>query len=237
MGAGKKFQVSGFKFRGSKTKVSKFRVSKSKVSKFQVSKFRNSKTKVSKVRVSRSKVSKFQVSKFRNSKTKLSKFPVSKFRVSKARVSKFSGFQNFDNKSRDVQIAHCKERGEWAELCFMERAARHGLRVSKPHGDSAPYDVVVEWDGRFRRVQVKSTIYRRRGESYSLNVMGPGRKAYRRGVVDFVAVYLIPIDRWYIIPYEALGEKKCSVHFKPGGIRQKYEEYREGWERLKDRSQ
>ena len=222
MGAGKKFQVSGFKFRGSKTKVSKFRVSKSKVSKFHVSKFRNSKTKVSKVRVSRSKVSKFQVS---------------KFRVSKARVSKFSGFQNFDNKSRDVQIAHCKERGEWAELCFMERAARHGLRVSKPHGDSAPYDVVVEWDGWFRRVQVKSTIYRRRGESYSLNVIGPGRKAYRRGVVDFVAVYLIPIDRWYIIPYEALGEKKCSVHFKPGGIRQKYEEYREGWEKLKDRSQ
>jgi hypothetical protein len=132
-----------------------------------------------------------------------------------------------------VEIPHCKERGEWAELCFMERAAMHGLRVSKPHGESAPYDVVVEWEGRFRRVQVKSTIYRRRGESYSLNVMGPGRKAYRRGVVDFVAVYLIPIDRWYIIPYEALGESKCSVHFKPGGIRQKYEEYREGWERLK----
>ena len=98
-----------------------------------------------------------------------------------------------------------------------------------------PYDGVVEWEGRCWRVQVKSTIYRRRGESYSLNVMGPGRKAYRRGLVDFVAVYLIPIDRWYIIPYEALGEKKCSVHFKPGGIRQKYEEYREAWDRLKMR--
>ncbi|HEX3322827.1 MAG TPA: group I intron-associated PD-(D/E)XK endonuclease [Terriglobales bacterium] len=178
----------------------------------------------------------FQVSgfKFPGSKSRISKVRVSKFRVSKAKVS---GFKFPVSKSRDIQIAHCKERGEWAELCFMERAARHGLRVSKPHGESAPYDVVVEWEGRFRRVQVKSTIYRRRGESYSLNVMGPGRKAYRRGVVDFVAVYLIPIDRWYIIPYEALGESKCSVHFKPGGIRQKYEEYREAWERLKGSSQ
>jgi hypothetical protein len=39
----------------------------------------------------------------------------------------------------------CKQQGEWAELCFMARAAGHGLRVSKPYGDSASYDVGVEW--------------------------------------------------------------------------------------------
>jgi len=132
-----------------------------------------------------------------------------------------------------AEIAGCKERGEWAELCFMERAARHGLRVSKPHGDSAPYDVVVEWGGRFRRVQVKSTIYRRRGESYSLNVMGPGRRAYKEDSFDFAAVYLIPVDTWYIIPFGEMGEGRCSLHFKPGGMRQKYDRFREAWELLK----
>ena len=41
-------------------------------------------------------------------------------------------------------IKNCKERGEWAELCFMARAAELGLKVSKPYGDSASYDVGVE---------------------------------------------------------------------------------------------
>src|SRR5689334_11543102 len=87
-------------------------------------------------------------------------------------------------------IRGCKERGEWAELCFMARAAGLGLKVSKPYGDSASYDVGVECgsgrgEGRVLRVQVKSTIYRRRNGEYSLNVMGPGRRRYARGTVDF----------------------------------------------------
>jgi hypothetical protein len=32
------------------------------------------------------------------------------------------------------------------------------------------------------------------GGEYSLNVMGPGRKRYEEGSVDFFAVYLIPVD-------------------------------------------
>jgi hypothetical protein len=41
----------------------------------------------------------------------------------------------------------CKELGEWAELCFMARASDRGLNVSRPHGDSASYDVGVEQNG------------------------------------------------------------------------------------------
>ena len=132
-------------------------------------------------------------------------------------------------------VRGCKERGEWAELCFMERAAGLGMAVSKPHGDSRRYDVLVEAGGRIWRVQVKSTIYCRRGGEYSLNVMGPGRKRYEEGSVDFFAVYLIPVDVWYIIPAEVLG-KKLTLHLCPGGKRQKYAEYREAWELFKSAS-
>ena len=128
-------------------------------------------------------------------------------------------------------VKGCKERGEWAELCFMAKAAGMGLSVSKPLGDSQRYDVLVENGTRILRVQVKSTIYRRRGNEYSLNVMGPGRKRYEEGTVDFFAVYLIPVDEWYIIPYGALG-KKLTLHFVPGGGRQKYRQYREAWNLL-----
>lgn len=133
-----------------------------------------------------------------------------------------------------ASIKHCKERGEWAELRFMERATAHGLRVSRPFGDSARYDVGVEQEGRIARVQVKSTIYRRRGiESYSLNIHGPRRQLYERGTVDFFAVYLIPIDTWYIFPFERVA-RNFSLHFTPGSKRDKYGEYREAWHLLRE---
>lgn len=114
----------------------------------------------------------------------------------------------------------------------MAKAAGLGMGVSKPLGDSRRYDVLVEAGGRILRVQVKSTLYKRRGNEYSLNVMGPQRKPYMAGTVDFFAVYLIPEDEWYIIPYEALGEK-LTLHFSPRGGRQKYARYREAWDLLR----
>jgi hypothetical protein len=141
-------------------------------------------------------------------------------------------------KNHGYKIKGCKDRGDWAELCFMARAAGEGLRVSKPYGEWAAYDVGVQYvdprrDGRILRVQVKSTLYKRRGEGYSLNVMGPGRKPYPSGVLDFFAVYLIPIDAWYIIPYEVMGRTNCSLHFTPDSKRHKYASYREAWHLLR----
>jgi hypothetical protein len=46
------------------------------------------------------------------------------------------------------------------------------------------------------------------------------------------AVYLIPREEWYIIPYEAMGER-LSLHFTPGSRRSKWVEYREAWELLR----
>jgi PD-(D/E)XK endonuclease len=129
-------------------------------------------------------------------------------------------------------IAGCKERGEWAELWFMALAWGMGFGVLKPYGDSAQYDVAVECGGRILRVQVKSTIYCRRGGEYSLNVMGPGRKKYAAGTVDFFAVWVIPMGEWYIIPYEAMGER-LTLHFTAGSKRSKWGRYREAWDLMR----
>ena len=151
------------------------------------------------------------------------------------------------NRLAGAQLKHCKERGEWAELYFMMMAAGFGMRVSKPFGDLGKYDVgveshirqhharenkVYENEGRVLRVQVKSTIYKRRGGHYSLNMMGFHRKRYLPGTVDFFAVLLIPVDDWYIVPYEVMGSKNCTLHFTPSSTRQKYGAYREAWHLL-----
>jgi hypothetical protein len=118
---------------------------------------------------------------------------------------------------------------------FLARARREGLIVSKPYGESAPYDVLADWHGRFWRVQVKSTLYKRRNGEYSLNVLGRRRQAYGANELDFFAVYLIPIDAWYIIPYEEAGRAHKSLHFTVDSKRHKYRRYREAWHLLRRR--
>jgi hypothetical protein len=127
------------------------------------------------------------------------------------------------------QIKGCRERGEWAELYFMMLALERDMKVSRPFGVAGRYDVGVESDRGVVRVQVKSTIFKRRGDCYSLNVMGPKRKPYAPGTVDFFAILLIPIDDWYIIPFEALGRKNSTIHFTPKSKRQKYGKFQEAW--------
>jgi hypothetical protein len=131
-------------------------------------------------------------------------------------------------------LKDCKERGEWAELYFLMVAAGLGMNVLRPFGQTGVYDVGVDRSGRLQRVQVKSTIYRRRCGEFSLNVMGPQRKKYEPGTVDFFAILLIPVDRWYIIPFEVMGRENCSLHFTPTAKRQKYGAYLEAWDLLRE---
>jgi len=126
----------------------------------------------------------------------------------------------------------CKEQGEWAELCFMARARQLGLNVVKPYGDSARYDVGIENGGRLLRVQIKSTTFVR-GRTYTCNLVGPKHEAYEEGVLDFYAVYLVPVDLWYILPHEAARKTSVSFQFTPTREGHKYEKYLEAWHLLR----
>jgi hypothetical protein len=133
-------------------------------------------------------------------------------------------------KNNGMRIKHPKLRGEWAELRFMTRAAEHGLCVTKPWGETARYDFAVEHEGHFVRVQVKSTMFVDRG-GYSCSVRGCSGP-YEGDPFDFLAVYLIPEDLWYIIPAEKV-RGQGSVALYPRLRKSKYEKYREAWGLLK----
>jgi hypothetical protein len=92
--------------------------------------------------------------------------------------------------------------------------------------------VGIEKDGRMLRVQIKSTTYSR-GGAFTCNVVGRGRKGYAAGVVDFIAVYLVPMNVWYILPLEALAGT-VSLQFAPGRVGNKYQAYMEAWHLLKE---
>ena len=136
-----------------------------------------------------------------------------------------------------------KKQGEWAELAFMTRAAALGLNVSKPWGDSARYDFIVEFRGRVFRVQVKSTARPHqqrsrpnpRARAYCINsATGSDRHlTYTRADADFLAAYIVPEDLWYVIPVCAIVGRR-TLRLSPHHRRQRarYEKYREAWSLL-----
>jgi hypothetical protein len=129
-----------------------------------------------------------------------------------------------------MKIKHPKLRGEWAELRFMTRAAEHGLCVTKPWGETAHFDFAVEYEGRFVRVQVKSTMFKDRG-GYSCTARGC-RGPYEGHPFEFLAAYLIPEDIRYIIPAEKF-HLQGSISLYPELPRSKYGPYKEAWDLLK----
>jgi hypothetical protein len=123
-------------------------------------------------------------------------------------------------------FANFKQRGEWVELLFMTVAAGLGFTVAKPFGDSARYDVIVEHLARFLRIQVKSTELWT-GSSYvcQLNMRG---RLYSAEDIDYFAIYVLPLDLWYIFPARTLAGLS-NVVLSPHRKGHKYERYMENW--------
>ena len=118
----------------------------------------------------------------------------------------------------------------------MARVRQLGLVVLHPYGDSLTYDLGIEQRGRLLRVQVKSTTFQR-GETYEINLTGPGGRRYKKGDLDMFAVYVAPVDVWYILPFEKTRKTSVSLQFTPGKAGHKYEAYREAWHFLREGSE
>lgn len=126
---------------------------------------------------------------------------------------------------------HPKLRGESAEVHFLARS-EHGLGVAKPYGDCRPYDFIVESNGRMFRVQVKSTSNKSPdSDGYKCQVRPPRRPRDRFEVLEFLAVYVIPEDVWYIIPYSEFADKR-AINLNPRSQRSPYRQYRDAWDLL-----
>jgi PD-(D/E)XK endonuclease len=128
-----------------------------------------------------------------------------------------------------MSIRHAKARGEWAELRFMTRAAELGLRITKPWGDNAPYDFIVDSRGRLLRVQVKCTG-QKRWNSYRCVIAANG-VPYRPDQIDFIAALIIPADNWYILPIKSIPNQP-EILLSPHSEKSKHAKYKEAWHLL-----
>ena len=130
-----------------------------------------------------------------------------------------------------LNIRPPKARGEWAEMRFMARAAEENLIVTKPFGDSARYDFIVEHDGCLSRIQVKSTASKQYN-SYACNLRTGRGEMYTENEIDFLAAYIIPLDIWYIVPADVAVIYRSNIILSPHLPNSRHARYREAWHLL-----
>ena len=110
-----------------------------------------------------------------------------------------------------------KHRGDTNELRFMLLYHELGYTISKPIGDNAKYDVIVDNGINLERIQIKSTTRKdihKGSDAYSCLVChGSASKIkYTKNDIDFIVVYVIPEKTWYKIPVEEIKGKNVRLY-------------------------
>jgi len=122
-----------------------------------------------------------------------------------------------------------KTKGELGELAFSHKAASLGFGVAKPTGEDEAYDFILDSGKRLWRVQVKS-IYSPFRHGYRASCRHWNRNLYQPEEIDFVAVYIVPLNIWYIIPVNSVINSS-TLYFYPSGCKRggRFERFREAW--------
>lgn len=120
-----------------------------------------------------------------------------------------------------------RNMGDIVEARFLAKAASMGFGVLRPFGTER-YDFVLDSGHRLSRVQIKSNRGRPTG-GYMVKVSGYKRVPYTKKTIDFLVVYLVPEDLWYIIPVEELEGHQCLCFFPHGRGTSQWEKYCGSW--------
>jgi hypothetical protein len=130
-----------------------------------------------------------------------------------------------------------RRHGDLGEVAFLHKATELGFMVAQPYGNMHPFDFVVQGGQDLWRVQVKTASHMRDG-LYAVNIFrseGKRLRPYRASEVDFVAVYIIPDDSWFILPVREVSDRRMLM-FRPkvSDRRDIYAHYREAWHQLRE---
>ena len=95
-----------------------------------------------------------------------------------------------------------KTIGERSVACILAALLKAGKTVLLPFGDNQRYDMVIEEDGNFTRIQCKTG--RLRNGVIAFNVCsqagGSGKRRDYQGEIDVFGVYCPELDTVYIVP-------------------------------------
>lgn len=114
---------------------------------------------------------------------------------------------------------HTKQKGSEGEYAAMLEASRRSYVVLTPHGDFSKYDFVVERNGKFEKVQVKSVTpvdgvlqVPTKTMTFDTTKNGNNRSkhvVYKIGDFDWLIVYDLSNQQCYFLPADKVVGKTC----------------------------
>jgi hypothetical protein len=140
-----------------------------------------------------------------------------------------------------------RRTGSAAELAVAAKLVSIGYNVSIPFGETS-YDLIAEKDSKSTRIQVKTATLSEHG-SYRCSLTHGSKNSakYTSACCDLLILFApystgyadVPNDGFYVIPIEELRDKnKYHAVLFPSGRGKgnakicKWEEYRDGWEKI-----
>ncbi|MBI3241916.1 MAG: hypothetical protein HYZ49_06450 [Chloroflexi bacterium] len=127
--------------------------------------------------------------------------------------------------------------GQIGEVAVMQKLIEAGWQVLIPYGNSAPYDLVAEKDGRMIRLQIRTT--HAKGNFISINCRAKNNRVrFQPGQFEFLVVYELDSETAFVVPaVEVKGKAVFHIRLLPsrsGQVRGTHpaEEYRERWDKL-----
>lgn len=106
-------------------------------------------------------------------------------------------------------LKNSKDIGENSEAQVLAALLKKGKTVLKPFGDNQRYDLVIDENGEFIRIQCKTGRYILGCivfDTCSSAYHRGGKKKHYRGDADLFGVYCSKTDKVYIIPVEDVAK-------------------------------
>jgi len=111
-----------------------------------------------------------------------------------------------------------KTIGERSEGMILAALLRAGKVVLSPFGDNQRYDLVVDEDGTFIRIQCKTGRVKDGALEFvtcsSQAHRGKGTQNYR-GQADLFGVYSPDLDKVYLVPVGEVGTRQANLRLRP----------------------
>ena len=136
-----------------------------------------------------------------------------------------------------------KLKADIAESAVITELLSRGYKVLRPVGDRLSYDLVVDVDGKFVRLQVKAAWY---NELKSMHIVDNRRtrtnrrfmlrSLYSKEDFDLAILYIHETRVFYIMPVDIFISYASSIAIIEGKSRQRLPrsaEYRERWDLLR----
>jgi hypothetical protein len=105
-------------------------------------------------------------------------------------------------------IGNSKSLGDITQSQVMAALLKRGIKVLLPYGDNSRYDLVVEENGQFRRIQCKTArivcgaiVFSVASSQYHRG----GKRQDYKGQIDAFGVFCPDNEKVYIIPIDDLA--------------------------------